>query len=90
MFQQVGGCYREADRATCLGCIGQRWIDIRPKSLRERLAENRGFGALARLSGPKLALADQIEDRTMTGDYGQSLGVPASVLKVRDGWLDAL
>ena len=31
--------YGEADRAACLDYIEQNWTDIRPKSLRERLAE---------------------------------------------------
>jgi uncharacterized protein YbdZ (MbtH family) len=35
--------YGEADRAGCLDYIEQNWTDIRPKSLRERLAEGRGF-----------------------------------------------
>ncbi len=35
--------YGEADRAVCLDYIEQNWTDIRPKSLRERLAEGRGF-----------------------------------------------
>jgi uncharacterized protein YbdZ (MbtH family) len=35
--------YGEADRAACLEYIEQNWIDIRPKSLRERLAGGRGF-----------------------------------------------
>ena len=30
--------YGEADRAACLDYIEQNWPDIRPKSLRERLA----------------------------------------------------
>jgi MbtH protein len=30
--------YGEADRAACLEYIEQNWADIRPKSLRERLA----------------------------------------------------
>jgi uncharacterized protein YbdZ (MbtH family) len=33
--------YGEADRAACLDYIEQNWPDIRPKSLRERLAESR-------------------------------------------------
>jgi uncharacterized protein YbdZ (MbtH family) len=33
--------YGEADRAVCLDYIEQNWSDIRPKSLRERLAERR-------------------------------------------------
>ena len=31
--------YGEADRAACLEYIEQNWPDIRPKSLRDRLAE---------------------------------------------------
>ncbi len=31
--------YGEADRAACLDYIEQNWTDIRPRSLRERLAE---------------------------------------------------
>jgi uncharacterized protein YbdZ (MbtH family) len=31
----------EADRAACLEFIEQHWTDIRPKGLRERLAESR-------------------------------------------------
>lgn len=33
--------YGEADRASCLEYIEQHWPDIRPKSLRERLAQGR-------------------------------------------------
>jgi uncharacterized protein YbdZ (MbtH family) len=33
--------YGEADRAACLDYIEQNWTDIRPKSLRERLAKGR-------------------------------------------------
>jgi uncharacterized protein YbdZ (MbtH family) len=33
--------YGEADRAACLDYIEQNWTDIRPKSLRERLAAGR-------------------------------------------------
>jgi uncharacterized protein YbdZ (MbtH family) len=33
--------YGEADRAACLEYIEQNWPDIRPKSLRERLAKGR-------------------------------------------------
>jgi uncharacterized protein YbdZ (MbtH family) len=33
--------YGEADRAACLDYIEQNWPDIRPKSLRERLAQGR-------------------------------------------------
>jgi uncharacterized protein YbdZ (MbtH family) len=36
--------YGEADRAACLDYTEQNWADIRPKSLRERLAEGRAFG----------------------------------------------
>jgi uncharacterized protein YbdZ (MbtH family) len=36
--------YGEADRGACLDYIEQNWPDIRPKSLRERLAEARGSG----------------------------------------------
>jgi uncharacterized protein YbdZ (MbtH family) len=35
--------YGEADRAGCLGYIERNWTDIRPKSLREGLAERRAF-----------------------------------------------
>jgi uncharacterized protein YbdZ (MbtH family) len=35
--------YGEADRAACLDYIEQNWTDIRPKSLRQRLAEDRAF-----------------------------------------------
>jgi glycopeptidolipid biosynthesis protein len=35
--------YGEADRAACLYYIEQHWTDIRPKSLRERLTQGRGF-----------------------------------------------
>jgi uncharacterized protein YbdZ (MbtH family) len=35
--------YGEADRAACLDYIERNWTDIRPKSLRERLAEGRAF-----------------------------------------------
>jgi uncharacterized protein YbdZ (MbtH family) len=31
--------YGEADRAACLDYIEQEWTDIRPKSLRDRLAK---------------------------------------------------
>jgi uncharacterized protein YbdZ (MbtH family) len=34
--------YGEADRAACLDYIEQNWPDIRPKSLRERLAKSSG------------------------------------------------
>ena len=33
--------YGEADHAACLDYIEHNWTDIRPKSLRERLAEGR-------------------------------------------------
>lgn len=33
--------YGEADRAACLDYIERNWPDIRPKSLRDRLAEAR-------------------------------------------------
>ena len=33
--------YGEADRAACLDYIEQNWTDIRPKSLRDRLAAGR-------------------------------------------------
>ena len=33
--------YGEADRVSCLDYIEQNWTDIRPKSLRERLAAGR-------------------------------------------------
>ena len=33
--------YGEAERAACLDYIEQNWTDIRPKSLRERLARDR-------------------------------------------------
>jgi uncharacterized protein YbdZ (MbtH family) len=32
----------EADRGACLEYIGKNWTDIRPKSLRERLAAGQG------------------------------------------------
>jgi MbtH protein/glycopeptidolipid biosynthesis protein len=35
--------YGEADRAACLEYIEQNWTDIRPKSLRDRLAASRGL-----------------------------------------------
>ena len=35
--------YGEADRAACLDYIEQNWPDIRPKSLRERLAADRAL-----------------------------------------------
>jgi uncharacterized protein YbdZ (MbtH family) len=34
--------YGEADRAACLEYIEQNWPDIRPKSLRQRLAKGQG------------------------------------------------
>jgi uncharacterized protein YbdZ (MbtH family) len=34
--------YGEADRAACLDYIEQNWTDIRPKSLRDRLAGGSG------------------------------------------------
>ena len=34
--------FGEADRAACLEYIEANWPDIRPKSLRDRLAENNG------------------------------------------------
>ena len=34
--------YGEVGRAACLEYIEQNWADIRPKSLRQRLAEGRG------------------------------------------------
>jgi uncharacterized protein YbdZ (MbtH family) len=34
--------YGEGDRAACLDYIDQNWADIRPKSLRERLATRQG------------------------------------------------
>jgi uncharacterized protein YbdZ (MbtH family) len=35
--------FGEADRAACLDYIEQDWTDIRPKSLRQRLVQGRGF-----------------------------------------------
>lgn len=32
--------YGEADRSSCVNYIDQEWTDIRPKSLRDRLAEH--------------------------------------------------
>jgi uncharacterized protein YbdZ (MbtH family) len=32
--------FGEADRAACLDYVEQNWTDIRPRSLRERLAQN--------------------------------------------------
>ena len=52
--------YGEADRAACLDYIEQNWTDIRPKSLRERLAGasliNRpsGFGELGESDGASM------------------------------------
>jgi uncharacterized protein YbdZ (MbtH family) len=37
--------YGEADRAACVNDIEHHWTDIRPRSLRERLASGRAFGA---------------------------------------------
>ncbi|MBP2455950.1 MbtH family protein [Mycolicibacterium lutetiense] len=34
--------YGEADRASCFDYIEQNWPDIRPKSLRDRLAQSQG------------------------------------------------
>ena len=34
--------FGEADRATCLDYIERNWPDIRPKSLRDRLAQSQG------------------------------------------------
>ena len=34
--------YGEADRAACLDHIEQNWTDIRPKTLRDRLAAGQG------------------------------------------------
>jgi uncharacterized protein YbdZ (MbtH family) len=34
--------YGESDRAACLDYIEQNWVDIRPKSLRDRLAQSHG------------------------------------------------
>ncbi|KBZ61569.1 MbtH family protein [Mycobacterium colombiense] len=36
--------YGEADRAACLEYIEQNWPDIRPKTLRKKLAERQGSG----------------------------------------------
>jgi uncharacterized protein YbdZ (MbtH family) len=36
--------YGEADHAACLGYIELNWTEIRPKSLRARLAEGRASG----------------------------------------------
>jgi uncharacterized protein YbdZ (MbtH family) len=35
--------YGEAARAACLDYVEQNWTDIRPKSLRERLAQSAAF-----------------------------------------------
>jgi uncharacterized protein YbdZ (MbtH family) len=40
-----GVVYGEADGAACMDYIEQNWTDIPPKSLREELAEGRGFAA---------------------------------------------
>jgi uncharacterized protein YbdZ (MbtH family) len=37
--------YGEPDRAACLDYIEQTWADIRPKSLRDRLAASRASGS---------------------------------------------
>jgi glycopeptidolipid biosynthesis protein len=37
--------YGEATRTACLDYIEQRWVDIRPKSLLEKLARGGGFDA---------------------------------------------
>ncbi len=37
--------YGEAARGECLDYIEQNWADIRPRSLRERLASGRAFDA---------------------------------------------
>lgn len=37
--------FGEADRAACLEFIEQNWTDIRPKTLRERLAQGRDLQA---------------------------------------------
>jgi uncharacterized protein YbdZ (MbtH family) len=34
--------YGEGDRAACVDYIEQNWADIRPKSLRDRLATGQG------------------------------------------------
>ena len=36
--------YDDADRAACLDCVEQNWTDIRPKGLRERVAQVRAVG----------------------------------------------
>jgi uncharacterized protein YbdZ (MbtH family) len=44
--------YGEADHAACLHYIERNWTDIRPKSLRETLADGRGFDTkTARIGG---------------------------------------
>jgi uncharacterized protein YbdZ (MbtH family) len=35
--------FGEAARAECLDYVERNWTDIRPKSLRERLAQNQAF-----------------------------------------------
>lgn len=35
--------FGEADRAACLDYIERNWLDIRPKSLRDRLEQSPGF-----------------------------------------------
>lgn len=37
--------FGDADRAACLEFIEQNWTDIRPKTLRERLAQGRDLQA---------------------------------------------
>lgn len=37
--------YGKADRALCLDYIERNWADVRPKRLRERLAEGLAFDA---------------------------------------------
>ncbi|SON59512.1 Enterobactin biosynthesis protein YbdZ [Mycobacterium simulans] len=37
--------YGEAERHACLDYIEQNWTDIRPRSLREKLATGRAFDA---------------------------------------------
>lgn len=36
--------YGDADRAACLDYVEQNWTDIRPKGLRERVAQVRAVG----------------------------------------------
>jgi uncharacterized protein YbdZ (MbtH family) len=36
--------YGDADRAACLDYVEQNWTDIRPKGLRERVAQVRAAG----------------------------------------------